>query len=111
MPNFGVGRVVTKNEWLRRYPTQPSYCIIRRVRPEMDRWLWKGTMLADWVYRGRPLGVYEFGRDLNRSDWRLIYRHEEEEFTKPCMKPFEGITMPTKVPRPPLQIYFSKVLI
>uniref|UniRef100_A0A914V5Y6 28S ribosomal protein S34, mitochondrial n=1 Tax=Plectus sambesii TaxID=2011161 RepID=A0A914V5Y6_9BILA len=105
--HFGVGRLVTKNEWLRRWPSQPSYCIVRKVQPEMDRWLWKGKMWSEWVYRGRNMGVYEFSRDLNRADWRLIHKEEEAEFTK-CEQPFSTLAIPNKVPLPPLQRHFAE---
>ena len=84
--NFGTGRVVTKNEWHRKWPEQPSYLRVIRVsitfvllltiqaRPGMDRWLFSGKLWAEWTYRGKNLGVYEFSKDLNRSDWKLVHR-------------------------------------
>ncbi|VDD93914.1 unnamed protein product [Enterobius vermicularis] len=105
--NFGVGRIVTKNEWLRKWPKQPSYIRIVKARPMMDRWLQKGTLWGNWTFRGRDLGLYEFSADLNRSDWRLIHKHEEEEFTK-CDKPMGFINLPSSFPLPPLQVYLSR---
>lgn len=105
--NFGVGRIVTKNEWLRKWPDQPSYIRIVKVRPVMDRWLQKGKLWGDWTFRGRNLGLYEFGADLNRSDWRLIHKHEEEQFTK-CEKPLGYIDLPNSFPLPPLQVYLAR---
>jgi len=102
LKNFGVGRVVTKNEWIRRWPQQPSYCIIRKVEPKMDRWLCRGKVLADWIYRGKPLGVYAFEKELDHSDWRLIHKHEEEEFTR-CEKPFVERRIPSHLPLSPLE--------
>lgn len=33
--NLGRGRIVTKNEWIRKWPKQPSYLKIVKVRTEM----------------------------------------------------------------------------
>lgn len=37
LKNFGANRLVTKTEWMLRWPDQPSYLKIRKVIPEMDR--------------------------------------------------------------------------
>lgn len=34
--NFGVGRIVTKNEWERKWPKQPSYLKIVQVKWMVD---------------------------------------------------------------------------
>lgn len=70
----------------------------------MDRWLHKGRLWAEWTFRGHNLGVYEFDRDLDRSDWRLIHKHEESELfqSKEKMPP---IDIPESFPLPPLQVY------
>lgn len=73
----------------------------------MDRWLFGGKVWGEWTFRGRDLGVYEFAHDLNRSDWRLIHRHEEKEFTE-CKQPMSDITLPSSFPIPPLQNLFAK---
>lgn len=41
---------------------------ISQVEPEMDRWLSRGKLWADWTYRGKQLGTYEFAHDLNRFE-------------------------------------------
>uniref|UniRef100_A0A915HN85 Uncharacterized protein n=1 Tax=Romanomermis culicivorax TaxID=13658 RepID=A0A915HN85_ROMCU len=101
LKNFGVGRMVTKNEWQRRWPDQPSYCIVKKVECEMDRWLRFGKVYGDFVYRGKPMGVIEFSHALDRADWRLIHKHDEENFRK-CDKPFDGRKIPKNLPLPPL---------
>ncbi|VDM50809.1 unnamed protein product [Toxocara canis] len=103
---LGVGRMVTKNEWGRKWPHQPSYLRIVKACPEMDRWLYRGKLWAEWTFRGRNLGIYEFSSDLNRSDWRLIHKHEEEEFMK-CGQPMGDIEVPNSFPLPPLQIHLA----
>ncbi|MFH4979526.1 hypothetical protein AB6A40_006235 [Gnathostoma spinigerum] len=104
---LGVGRLVTKNEWGRKWPEQPSYLKIVRARPDMDRWLHSGKVWAEWTFRGRDLGLYEFSADLNRSDWRLIHKHEEASFTK-CANPMKDFEIPDSMPTPPLQILLTK---
>lgn len=100
--NFGIGRIVTKNEWLRRWPAQPSYLKIRKVEPKMDRWLSRGKVLAEWVYRGKPLGVYAFEKEVDHSDWRLIHKHDEDQFCR-CEQPFVERRLPSHVPLSPLE--------
>jgi len=100
--NFGIGRIVTKNEWMRRWPAQPSYLVIRKVEPKMDRWLARGKVLADWIYRGKPLGIYAFDKEIDHSDWRLVHKHEEEQFRR-CENPFVERRVPSQVPLSPLE--------
>ncbi|CAJ0955071.1 unnamed protein product, partial [Mesorhabditis belari] len=105
--NFGVGRLVTKSEWGRKWPDQASYLRIQRVAPSMDRWLFNGRLWGEWIYRGRNLGIYEFAHDLNRSDWQLIHRHDESTFTN-CTQPMKDIKMADSFPLPPLQLHMCK---
>jgi len=107
LKGFGLGRMVTKNEWSRKWPSQPSFCLIRRVRPGMDRWLHSGTMWAEWTFRGRALGMFQFDKDLNRSDWRLIHRDEEHLFST-IKETMSDVILPARFPLPPLQTYMSK---
>ncbi|KAL3091355.1 hypothetical protein niasHS_007148 [Heterodera schachtii] len=104
---LGVGRCVTKSEWMRRWPDQPSYMRIVKARPTMDRWLQEGSLWADWTFRGKHLGVYEFGTDLNRSDWVLIHKHEEKKFTENRQQ-MGTLNIPSTFPVPPLQQLLSK---
>ncbi|CAB3402360.1 unnamed protein product [Caenorhabditis bovis] len=105
--NFGVGRMVTKNEWGRKWPNQPSYLKIVKAEPAMDRWLFEGKLYAEWVFRGRNLGVYEFSKDLNRSDFQLIHKHQEEAYKK-CAEPMKEIVFPDSFPLPPLQVHLAQ---
>ncbi|CAJ0567521.1 unnamed protein product, partial [Mesorhabditis spiculigera] len=105
---FGVGRVVTKSEWGRKWPDQPSFLKIARVAPTMDRWLFGGKMWAEWTFRGRNLGIYEFGQDLNRADWKLIHRHEEQAFTNCDHRQMPEVDLPDSFPLPPLQVHLMK---
>jgi hypothetical protein len=104
---MGTGRFVTKNEWLQKWPNQPSYLKIVKARPRMDRWMHEGKLWAEWTFRGKNLGIYEFSRDVNRSDWRLIHKHEEAEYlnNKSSMK---NIVFSDSFPLPPLQVHVMK---
>lgn len=93
------------------------------------KWLWRGKVYADWTYRGdsstelcciagqldqffcitgKPLGTYLFSKQLDRSDWKLIHKHEENDFCK-CENPFTVRRIPTEIPLPPLQRFIHEV--
>lgn len=69
----------------------------------MDRWLSGGTVWAEWTFRGRALGVYEFDKNLNRADWILIHKHEEKKFLDNPKK-MQMLEIPSTIPVPPLQV-------
>ncbi|KAI6189812.1 hypothetical protein M3Y97_00049100 [Aphelenchoides bicaudatus] len=104
---YGVGRYVTKSEWNMKWPDQPSYLRIVKARPEMDRWLHRGKVWAEWTFRGHNLGVFEFNKDLNRADWKLVHKHEESKLLENTKK-MAPIELPDSFPLPPLQILTAK---
>uniref|UniRef100_A0A0K0F3I7 39S ribosomal protein L28, mitochondrial n=1 Tax=Strongyloides venezuelensis TaxID=75913 RepID=A0A0K0F3I7_STRVS len=104
---MGAGRIVTKTEWTRKWPTEPSYIKIIKAFPEMDPWQQKGRVYGEWVFRGRNLGVYEFSKDLNRSDWKLVPKSEEKKLLY-NRNQMENIIFPRTFPLPPLQILLAK---
>lgn len=69
----------------------------------MDRWLHRGTVWAEWTFRGQDLGLYKFSNDLNRPDWHLVHRHDEKSLVakKSAM---DTIDLPDSFPLPPLQV-------
>lgn len=69
----------------------------------MDRWQHKGKFWAEWTFRGRNFGIYEFSNDLNRSDWKLIYKHEEQKYLQNTNQ-MKLIEIPKTFPIPPLQV-------
>ncbi|CAD5225361.1 unnamed protein product [Bursaphelenchus okinawaensis] len=105
--NLGAGRIVTKTEWQLRWPNQSSYLKIVHARPEMDPWLHKGKVWAEWTFRGRNMGVYEFSNDLNRADWKLVHKHEEHKLLD-NKSTVSDIVLPSTFPLPPLQRYLSQ---
>ncbi|KAI6186678.1 CTP synthase [Aphelenchoides besseyi] len=103
--NLGVGRYVKKTEWDVKWPNQPSY--LKIARPEMDRWLHRGTVWAEWTFRGHNLGIYKFAHDLNRPDWKLVNKHDEEKLLADHEK-MQPIELPDSFPLPPLQVLTAK---
>ena len=100
---LGVGRVVTKGEWGRRFPTQPSFVRVTEVEPAMDRWQWHGKVWGEWTFRGRPLGLFLFTKDLDRPDWHLIHRRHEASFMDLSgAEPYVPKPLPATLPLPPL---------
>uniref|UniRef100_A0A914Z4N6 28S ribosomal protein S34, mitochondrial n=1 Tax=Panagrolaimus superbus TaxID=310955 RepID=A0A914Z4N6_9BILA len=106
---MGIGRYVTKNEWIQKWPNQPSYLKIIKVRPAMDRWLQEGKVWGEWIFRGKNLGIYEFSHDLNRSDWQVIHKHDEAKYLK-NKNSMKDVVFSETFPLPPLQIYLMKKL-
>uniref|UniRef100_A0A0N5C8V8 Mitochondrial 28S ribosomal protein S34 n=1 Tax=Strongyloides papillosus TaxID=174720 RepID=A0A0N5C8V8_STREA len=104
---MGVGRIVTKTEWTRKWPTEPSYIKIVKAFPEMDPWQQKGRVYGEWVFRGVNLGLYEFSKDLNRSDWKLVPKSEEDKLLK-NKNQMDTIVFPRTFPLPPLQVLLAK---
>lgn len=69
----------------------------------MDRWLHRGRVWAEWTFRGHNLGVFEFDKDLNRTDWKLVHKHEESKLLENTKK-MAPIELPDSFPLPPLQV-------
>jgi hypothetical protein len=69
----------------------------------MDRWLHLGKVWAEWTFRGHNLGVYEFNTNLNRTDWKLVHKHEESKLMEKTNK-MDKIELPDSIPLPPLQV-------
>uniref|UniRef100_A0A0N4ZIJ5 Uncharacterized protein n=1 Tax=Parastrongyloides trichosuri TaxID=131310 RepID=A0A0N4ZIJ5_PARTI len=105
--NMGTGRLVTKSEWNKKWPDEASYIKIIKARPEMDPWQQGGSVYGEWTFRGKKLGIYEFSKDLNRSDWKLIPKNEEAKYIN-NKNEMKNIVFPKTFPLPPLQVYLSK---
>uniref|UniRef100_A0AC35UCK9 39S ribosomal protein L18, mitochondrial n=1 Tax=Rhabditophanes sp. KR3021 TaxID=114890 RepID=A0AC35UCK9_9BILA len=105
--NMGVGRIVTRTDWIKKWPTESSYIKIVKARPTMDPWQQQGTLWAEWIFRGHNLGIYEFSNDLNRSDWKLVPKNEETTLLSNSNK-MEEVVFPKTFPLPPLQTHMAK---
>ena len=72
----------------------------------MDRWLSRGQVFGEWTFRGHNFGIFEFTIETNRSDWKLIHKHEEKELLKSKNK-LETFKLPDSFPLPPLIVRFK----
>lgn len=71
----------------------------------MDRWLNRGRVIGEWTFRGHNLGIFEFTLETNRSDWKLIHKHEQKELAKAKEK-MGSFEFPDSFPLPPLVVDF-----
>nr|XP_020663488.1 28S ribosomal protein S34, mitochondrial isoform X2 [Pogona vitticeps]XP_020663489.1 28S ribosomal protein S34, mitochondrial isoform X2 [Pogona vitticeps]XP_020663490.1 28S ribosomal protein S34, mitochondrial isoform X2 [Pogona vitticeps] len=99
LKHFGIGRMVTRKSWLWKH-SEPCYWTVTRV--EVD-------YTAENMDHGKAWGYLTFKgesdnevREIERvmyHDWRVVPKHEEEEFKK--FTPVEKETV-RYVPYPPL---------
>uniref|UniRef100_A0A8C5R2N9 Mitochondrial ribosomal protein S34 n=1 Tax=Leptobrachium leishanense TaxID=445787 RepID=A0A8C5R2N9_9ANUR len=96
----GIGRMVTRKSWLELYH-EPSYWTITKVKVDytaenMDH----GKAWGYLTFRGKPETEVKEIPQVMYHDWRLVPRHEEEDFKKftPVPEP-EAVRY---VPYPPL---------
>ncbi|XP_033630782.1 28S ribosomal protein S34, mitochondrial-like [Asterias rubens] len=105
LPNFGVGRIVTRRRWVQMYPKEePSYYKITRVkidctRPDLDQ----GEVWGECTYRGYSReGVSVSIGAWWKREWELIRKTDEEEFIKFTPKAEHFHAAPNYVRLPPL---------
>ncbi|CAH2307683.1 28S ribosomal S34, mitochondrial [Pelobates cultripes] len=97
---FGVGRMVTRKSWLETY-VEPCYWTITKVKVDytaenMDH----GKAWGFLTFRGKPETEVKEIPKVMYHDWRLVPRHEENNF-----KMFTPVAEPEPVryvPYPPL---------
>lgn len=98
--SFGIGRMVTKKSWLENYD-EPCYWTITKIKVDytaenMDH----GQAWGYLTYRGKTLPEEHEISKVMYHDWRVVPRHEEENF-----KTFTPLPEPERVsfvPYPPL---------
>lgn len=78
LKNFGIGRVLQRNEFKQEFP-EPSYFKIVRVEPQMDEELTFGRVWVKEVYRGR---LYPYITEIKayHPDYTLVPKDEEPDF-------------------------------
>ncbi|KAM8961266.1 small ribosomal subunit protein mS34 [Pelodytes ibericus] len=98
--SFGIGRVVTRKSWLEKYE-EPCFWTITKIKADytaenMDH----GKAWGYLTFRGKPETEVKEIPQVMYHDWRLVPRHEENDFKKftPVAEP-EPIRY---VPYPPL---------
>nr|DBA19424.1 TPA: hypothetical protein GDO54_015262 [Pyxicephalus adspersus] len=98
--SFGIGRMVTKKSWMEQFD-EPCYWTITKVKVDytaenMDH----GQAWGYLTYRGKTVSEEHEISKVMYHDWRLIPKHEEENF-----KNFVPVPEPEPVrflPYPPL---------
>ncbi|XP_042197052.1 28S ribosomal protein S34, mitochondrial [Callorhinchus milii] len=100
LKHFGLGRLFTRKSWVWAHHPLPCYWSISTARPDYT---------AEELDHGRAWGVLTFKgvteekvREIERvmyHDWRLIPKHEEEEFKRFTPVPETSVRY---VPYPPL---------
>lgn len=76
--NFGINRMLIKQEELLQNPNQKCYYIVKKVEPVMDPELKEGAIYAERVFRGAKVPKLVFVDDESwHSDWQLVPIHEE----------------------------------
>ncbi|KAG8433150.1 hypothetical protein GDO86_017440 [Hymenochirus boettgeri] len=98
--SFGIGRVVTRKSWLEEYD-EPCYWTITKVKVDytaenMDH----GKAWGYLTFRGKPENEVKEISKVMYHDWRLVPKHEVENFKK-----FTPLPEPERVryvPYPPL---------
>ncbi|XP_001178245.1 28S ribosomal protein S34, mitochondrial [Strongylocentrotus purpuratus] len=104
LPNFGVGRIVTRTRWQHWRPDQPSYIRITRVKVDCE-----SLNLGQGEAWGIPTmrGYSRDGMEIKvgawwKREWKLIRKSEEDEFCAYQPKEEDFHQVPNKVAMPPL---------
>ncbi|KAM5152503.1 small ribosomal subunit protein mS34 [Mantella aurantiaca] len=98
--SFGIGRMVTKKSWLEQHD-EPCYWTISKVKVDytaenMDH----GQAWGYLTYRGKTETEEQEISKVVYHDWRLIPRHEEENFKN--FTPLPQPELNSYAPYPPL---------
>lgn len=76
--NFGINRMLIKQEELIQNPGHKCYYIVKKVEPIMDDKLQEGAIYAERVYRNaRVPGLVFVEQESWHTDWQLIPRDQE----------------------------------
>lgn len=81
LKNFGIGRILASKTTLDRYPEALSYCVVKKVAPQMDDDLAFGRIWVEEVFRGKKFPQLR-ELETHHPDYKLIPRDEEAEFLK-----------------------------
>lgn len=81
LKNFGVNRMVIKQEELLHNPNKKCYYIVKKVEPIMDEKLQEGAIYAERVYRDAKVPDLVFVDDESwHTDWQLVPKHQEHKY-------------------------------
>lgn len=81
LKNFGLNRMLIKQEELLENPGKPCYYIVKKVEPVMDEKLQEGAIYAERIYKGAKVPGLVFVDDESwHTDWQLIPKDQEEKY-------------------------------
>lgn len=76
--NFGVNRMLVKQEELLLNPNTKCYYIVKKVEPVMDKDLKEGAIYAERVFRNGRIPGLTFVEDISwHTDWQLVPKDQE----------------------------------
>lgn len=82
--DFGLNRMLLKQEELLKNPGSRCYYIVKKVEPIMDDKLLEGAIYAERVFKGaRVPGLVFVDEESWHSDWQLVPKHEEDRYRVP----------------------------
>jgi len=81
LKDFGAGRLVIRSKY-ERYP-EPTYYRILSAEPHVFEYPanMKGIVMVEPTFRGRTLAPFDLGSVAHFDDYRLLHKHEEQEYT------------------------------
>lgn len=79
LKDFGINRMLVKQEELLKNPGTKCYYIVKKVEPVMDDKLEEGAIYAERIFRSARIPGLVFVDDETwHPDWQLVPKHEEE---------------------------------
>lgn len=108
--DFGLNRMLIKQEETLLHPGKPSYYIVRKVEPVMDDKLQEGCIYAEHILKGARIPGLVFVDDESwHTDWQLVPKHEEIKYRVENPPIFEPLKMNKSLLEvPPLMDAFLK---
>lgn len=78
--NFGINRMIIKQEELLRNPGTKCYYIVKKVEPVMDPELKEGAIYAEQVFcNAKVPGLVYVEEPSWHNDWQLVPKNEEDK--------------------------------
>lgn len=81
LKNFGINRMLIKQQELSRNPGHNCYYIVKKVEPIMDEKLEHGAIWAEKIFKGAKVPKLTFVEEESwHTDWQLIPKHLEHKY-------------------------------
>lgn len=82
--NFGINRMLIKQQELARNPGARCYYIVKKVEPVLDEKLEQGAIYAERIFKGARVPELVFVDEESwHTDWQLIPRDQEDQYRIP----------------------------